>query len=231
VDIAEAFGRIRANGEQGDVGREALANLAEAGEVGGVSGMVKGILSGAENVAAVAAVGIFQNARAPVAGGDVRDFQIALLVAGPPVELDQARVAEVGDQVVNVLGRDHDRSFSAKLLGSSRNRPQGWAVQVVEVSVGDEDQVNRRQVYDAQSRLAQALEDEEPACEIGIDQNVESADLHKEAGMADEGDAEFSVGDQLRLAGLPLALRDCGMAQMPGPVAATWDGKPEILAF
>src|SRR5258706_11461746 len=86
VDVAEAFGRVSADGEQGHSGRQALADLTEACEVGGVAGVIEGILTRAENISTVAAVGIFENAGAPVARGHVRDFEVAWLVIAPPIE-------------------------------------------------------------------------------------------------------------------------------------------------
>ena len=75
-------------------------------------------------------------------------------------------------------------------------------MQVIEVRVRDQHNVDGRQIGNAQAGTAQAFQHEEPAREIGIDDDVLSADLQEEAGVADEGDAEFAVGDEARLVGL-----------------------------
>ena len=74
----------------------------------------------------------------------------------------------------------------------ARDGPQRRTMQVVEMRVRDQHGVDRRQVGDAQSRAAQALEYEQPAREIGIDDEILATKLHEEAGMSDEGDAHLS---------------------------------------
>src|ERR1700689_5359402 len=81
---------------------------------------------------------------------------------------------------------------------------QRLAMQVIEVRMGDEDEVCRRQVAQVQSGLAQTLEHEEPARKIRIDDDILSADLQEETRMSDEGDAELAISDEggfVRLAG------------------------------
>ena len=72
---------------------------------------------------------------------------------------------------------------------------QRWPVQVIEVRVGDQHQIDRRQIAQLHARLAQPLQHEQPAREVGIDQHILPAHLHEKAGVADEGDAEFAVAD------------------------------------
>src|SRR5437016_5634470 len=74
--------------------------------------------------------------------------------------------------------------------------PQRRPVQVVKVGMGYEHNIDGRQIAHVQAGTAQALEYEKPAREVGIDHNAAPANLHQEAGVADEGDAEFSVGGQ-----------------------------------
>ena len=59
--------------------------------------------------------------------------------------------------------------------------------------VRHQDNIHRRQVAQIQSRLTQSFEQEEPAREIWIDDDVLSANLQEEAGVSDEGDSEFTV--------------------------------------
>ena len=70
---------------------------------------------------------------------------------------------------------------------------QRLAMEVIEVSVRYQDDIHWRQVAQVQSRLSQALEDEEPARKVRIDYDILSANLQEEAGVSDEGDAEFAV--------------------------------------
>src|ERR1017187_2172160 len=95
--------------------------------------------------------------------------------------------------------------------GLPRDGAQRLAMQVIEVRVRYEYDVHRRQVAQVQSRLTQALENEQPAREVGIDDDVLSANLQKKAGMSDEGDAQFAVRNQFRFVGLAGARSDRGM--------------------
>src|ERR1019366_7589278 len=92
-----------------------------------------------------------------------------------------------------------------------RDGAQRLAMQVIEERVGHQYDIHRRQVVQVQSRLTQALKNEQPAREVGIDDDVLSADLQKKTGVPDEGDAEFAVRNQLRFVGLASARRDRGM--------------------
>ena len=70
VDGSIAVGEVGADGEQRDLGVEAVGDFVEAVEVGGVAGVVeRGGAGGGEDVAAEAAVGVGEHARAPVFGG------------------------------------------------------------------------------------------------------------------------------------------------------------------
>ena len=119
VDVAELRRIVGADGKQREFGREAASDFAEAGEVGGVAGVIDGMLAGLQNKAAVAAMRIFQNARSPVARGYVRDGKIAVARSLPPVEFDDFGKAEIGNQIGNVSGNDDRRRDSAACAGCS----------------------------------------------------------------------------------------------------------------
>ena len=85
--------------------------------------------------------------------------------------------------------------FSRLLMhDGAQRRP----MQMVEMRVRYENQIDRRQVGDAKSRSAKPLQHKQPPRKIGIDDHTLAADLNEEAGVADEGDAEFAVGDARR---------------------------------
>src|ERR1700722_18280443 len=81
VDVAERFGPIGADGQEGDLGREVLADLLEAVEVG---------------------------AGAPMFAGRERYLPVAMGKALPPVELDDALESEVAGEVAHAPGHDAD---------------------------------------------------------------------------------------------------------------------------
>ena len=99
MHVAELRRIVGADGQQRQFGREAASDFAEAVEVGGVSGVVDGVFAAAQHVAAVAAVRIFEDARSPMARGDVGDVERAVAIGVPPLEFDDFFEAEIGDQV------------------------------------------------------------------------------------------------------------------------------------
>jgi hypothetical protein len=91
------------------------------------------------------------------------------------------------------------------------------------VGMGDQNQINRRQIAYLQPRLPQALQDEKPARKIGIDENILLADLEKKAGVADESHAHLAVAGKPRLMSMPGSRSDDGVAhqaaELPGTLA------------
>lgn len=92
---------------------------------------------------------------------------------------------------------------------------------MIEVGVGDEDEVHRRQFAQFESGTAQAFQDEEPAREVGVDDDVVLANLKKKAGMSDEGDTKFAVRDEFRLMGLSGQRGDRGIPHQACELAGT----------
>ena len=84
-------------------------------------------------------------------------------------------------------------------------------MQVIKMRMRDKHQVNRRQVVDLNSRFSQPLQHEQPARKVGIDEDIFSADLQKEAGMPNKGHAHLPVGNEFGLMRLPLARSDRGV--------------------
>ena len=64
---------------------------------------------------------------------------------------------------------------------------------MVEVRVRHQHGIDGRQVAQPQAGTTQPLEDEEPACKIGIDDDVLAADLQEEAGVSDEGNTQLAA--------------------------------------
>ena len=120
--------------------------------------------------------------------------------------------------------RNHDGGrHSVQAFGLLHDGTQGWPVQMVEVGVGDQHQVDRRQVTHLQAWSSNAFQDEEPARKVGIDDNVLAADLEKETGVTDECHAHLAVGHQFWLMGAAGPGSDHGVAhqaaELPGTLA------------
>src|ERR1700682_139057 len=123
---------------------------------------------------------VFQYAGTPVTRRHVRHRQIAVTRILPPVQFDDLGKSQVGDQIGNMAGDDDGRRSSTLPQIMLYDRPQGWAMQVIEVRMGYQDQVNRGQIAYSQSGAPQALEYEKPASEIRINDYVLPPHLNKE---------------------------------------------------
>ena len=82
---------------------------------------------------------------------------------------------------------------------------------MVEVRVRHQNDIDGWKIADSKSGTAQALEHEEPAGKVGVDQHTAPAELHEKTGVADEGDAEFPIAGELWLMGLTAPRGDRGM--------------------
>ena len=80
-----------------------------------------------------------------------------------------------------------------------RNAPQRAPVEMVEVSVGDEDQINRRQMMNFEAWSLQSFDHLEPLRPDRIDQYVEFVGLDEKRGMSDPRDANFAFADFRKL--------------------------------
>src|SRR5579859_6530740 len=112
-----------------------------------------------------------------------------MTITVPPVQLDHVTKAKVRDQVENMFRHNDGGRGAPKLPGVLDQRAQRRTVQVVEMRMGDEHQINRRQIPDPYSRLAQSFQYKQPAREIRVDDNVLATHLDKKTGMANEGQA------------------------------------------
>ena len=95
-------------------------------------------------------------------------------------------------------------------------------MQMIEVSVRDQHQVNRRKVANLHARLAQSLQQEKPTREIWINQNVLAAHLDKETRMPDECQAQIAVRYKLWFTSFTRARSHHGVADQSGELAGSF---------
>ena len=104
------------------------------------------------------------------------DGQTAMSVFLPPFQLDDLAEAKVGNEVANVAGDDQDRSLSES-AAMTRDGTERRAVEVIEVRVGDQHDVDARQISNAKTRTAEAFQDEEPAGKVRINDKILTTNL------------------------------------------------------
>lgn len=166
-------------------------------------------------------MGIFDNARAPVSRGHMCDGDVAMPVTVPPVHFNNVLETEIGNQIKHVMWNNDRRRSAPLTAGLLYDGAQRWTMKVVKMSVRHQHQVDGGQVADIDSWLAQPLEHEQPAGEIRIDEDVQSADLHKKTGMANESKAQFSIGDQCGSVNFAGTRRDHRAPNQPAKLAGT----------
>src|SRR6185437_10475587 len=200
VDMEEAVGRIGADGQQGSLGNEATADLAETREVARVSGVIDRVRSVAENVTAEAAVRVVEDASSPMLRGRHGDFDASDFCGLPPVERANFGETERQDEVVNAVGNDGDGRPAGELPGLADDLPERGEVEVIHVGVGEQDSINGREIFDAHAGLAKAMDEDEPVGEDRVNDEIEAAELEQERGVSYECNAEFSGIDEDGLA-------------------------------
>ena len=101
--------------------------------------------------------------------------------------------AEVVDQIADA-DRNHDR-----LIGCDPG--QGAPVEMIEVRVGHENEIDRRQVMNFEARLFEPLDDLQPFRPDRIDQDIDFVRLNQERGVSDPGNADFAFANFRETAG------------------------------
>jgi len=71
-------------------------------------------------------------------------------------------------------------------------------MQVIKVRMTNQYIIDRRQIPESNSRPSLPLEDEQPARKVGIDRNIASSNLDKEAAVANERNSQFALADEMR---------------------------------
>ena len=120
-----------------------------------------------------------QGPGSPVLGRNKGHFPVVVTETLPPLQLDDAAEAQALGQGSAPPG--HDGNFGRGDLA------QGRFVEVIEVRVGEQHQVDGWQILHPEPGSLEALEQEEPVGEIGIDDGVEPLELHQKRGVTDPG--------------------------------------------
>ena len=144
-------------------------------------------------------------------GRNVRHRQIAVPRTVPPVELDDLREAQIGDQIRHMARNDDGRGGSPRTQIVLHDGAQRRPVQMIEVRMRHQHQIDSRQIAHSNPGTPQPLQHKQPAREVRIDHHALPADLHEEAGMANERDPQFAVGDETRFVRLSAQRSHGGM--------------------
>jgi len=184
VNFAERMRMVRADRQQRDLRRHAAADFLEAVEVRAVSGVVDATSLMFQNEPAVTTMMIAQSPRAPMFARRQRHFPVLVTNALPPFQFNDAFEAKIERKVAN--SPRHDGNFRLR-----QSAKRGF-VKVIEVRVGQEHQVDGRQVLNFQTRPFDAFQKEQPVREVRIDEHIQVGELNQERSVADPGDGDLS---------------------------------------
>ena len=112
-------------------------------------------------------------------------FQSPLRKTFPPVQLDDAREAEVVREVADAAR--HDADFRMRQFAQRR------LVKMIEVRVRQQHQINRRQIVDFQAGALDAFQQKKPVRKIRVNQHVQVRELDEKRRVADPGDGDLAV--------------------------------------
>lgn len=145
--------------------------------------MIDGVSAQIDDVAAVTPVQVGHLAGAPVFGGDESDGRARKPQAFPPFHFVHFFKAQTVDQIANTVRDDNG------LVGG--NPAQTLAVEMIEMGVGDKNQVDVGQMMMRETGMAQSADHQEPIGPVGVDQDIAVGSLNQKGGMADPGEANL----------------------------------------
>jgi len=183
MDAQEGFGLVGADGQEGNLGLASAADLLESMPIGAVAGVVDSTSVVFEDEAAEPAILIVEDACAPMAAGGEGDLPSVAAKGLPPLELDDAAEAEAASELAHAPGHE------AELGGG--DAPQGAFMEMVEVGMGQQDQIDGRQIANGKSGALEAFEQEKPVGEDRVDEDVEVGELDQKRRVADPGDGDL----------------------------------------
>jgi len=147
--------------------------------------MVDRMAAQIHDVAAKAPVQIGDFAGAPMLGGDKGDGGSGETKSFPPFHFVHLFEAQTVDKVAHPVG------YYDGLIGG--NAAKAFAVEVVKMGVGDEDEVDIGKMVVGEAGVTEAANDEQPICPVWIHEKVAMGALDQKGGVADPGDANLPM--------------------------------------
>jgi len=128
---------------------------------------------------------VVQRPRTPVFARRERDLPVLLRKTFPPVQLHDAREAELFCEVADAPR--HEADFRG------RQPAQRRLVKMVEVRVRQQHQINRWQILHTQAGTLEPLEQEQPVREVRVHQHIQVIELDEERRMADPSQRHLTM--------------------------------------
>lgn len=186
IHMNVAFSRrlIGSDGQEGDFDVRACANFPEAVEVSGVAAMEDCSAGVFEEKASESPVAVVEDACAPMACGSEGNFERAMLKALPMAQFVNPVESQIMHEIADVFGHG-----DGLVAGYGAQRA---AIQMIEVSMGDQHEIDGRKVAELDPGMLDALNDLEPFRPIGIDEHAVLGSLNEKGGVSDPSDANLA---------------------------------------
>ena len=183
--FAEFRSVIGPDGKEGDFGVKFFSDLAKAREVTGIAGVVDGSPAHIDHISAISTMVIGDFPGTPVFGGDKGDSRSRKTEAFPPLHFIDFFKSKTVHEIADTGGNDNG------LIGGDST--QAPPVEMVEMGVGDENQIDRGEVMMGESGMAQTAHHEKPVGPVRVDQNISLMALDEEGCVTDPSDADLSL--------------------------------------
>lgn len=189
---------VGADGHAGEFEGAFAFDFGEAFAESGVAAEDDLFAAAAEDVAVETAIGVVTPARAPVADLEGFDFDVAMVGCFDdgffaPLEFGGVGEASAFKEVGITVGNDG--------FGAGLEFAQGAGVGVVEVRVGEENEVDAREFFGGKRRGDAAFGADDADAEVsaatgmenGIRQDVQAVEIDEDAGVAEPGGGDVGV--------------------------------------
>src|SRR5262249_33946964 len=164
VNFAASRRFIRTNGKQRNLDLVAVTDFSKAGKVRAIATVKNGAAVCRDDKSTKVAMQICQKPRTPVMTRCERNFERTQLDCLPVIEFVNDVETEIMHQVPYAHWHDD------RLVG--RYSAQRSAVEMIEMRVSHQDEINRRQMMNFETRLLETLDYFEPLRPVWIDQDV-----------------------------------------------------------
>jgi len=178
---------IGPDGKEGDFGVKFFSDLAKAREVTGIAGVVDGSPAHIDHISAISTMVIGDFPGTPVFGGDKGDGRSRKTEAFPPLHFIDFFKSKTVHEIADTGGTDNG------LVGG--DSAEAAPVEVVEVGVGDEDQIDRGEVMVGKTGMTQAPDHEKPVGPVWVDQDISLMALDEEGCVTNPGDADLTFAE------------------------------------
>lgn len=171
--------------QESDFRSQLLSDFLESLKIARVSRVVDGPVPHIDDIPAVSPMVIRDLACSPVFGGNKGDGRRGETKPFPPIHFVDFFETNAMNKIPNARG-NHNR-----LVGG--NPTEASAVQVIKMSVGDQNQINVGQMMMGETGMTETTHDQQPVGPVRIDENVSMRSLDQKGGVADPGDGNLPL--------------------------------------